>query len=160
MIAYRLLFFALPAILLTLLQLNIPWHMILGGGGGGTPVENFSGALPQENDDDDGSKKNSDAGSKENSDDGSKKKDGDRGSSRDCLVAFDGPSTMTSNEEIDRIPAESMRMHKAVVAYQRKCRRQNEWASNLIQRRNMEDLALACEQKRREEERSEQIYRR
>ncbi len=169
MIAHRLLFFALPALVLLVMQLNIPWHMLLGGDDGDN-AETYTDKKEQKKqkkqkkqkrsttslegfkDDKDGE---SDSDKNSDSDNDNKKV---RGSQR-CLVAFDGPSTMTSNEDIDRIPEESERMRNAVRAYQKRCRRQNEWASDLIQKRNMEELALVCEQKRREDKRGEQIYR-
>ncbi len=159
MIAHRLLFFALPALVLLVMQLNIPWHMLLGGDGEKT--ETYTDKKKQKK-----QKRSSLEGFKDNDNDNDKDSDKDsdkdnrkvRGSQH-CLVAFDGPSTMTSNEDIDRIPEESERMRNAVRAYQKRCRRQNEWASDLIQKRKMEELALVCEQKRREDKRGEQIYR-
>lgn len=153
MIAHRLLFFALPAVLLLIMQLNIPWHALLGGGGGGGGSSNSN------------SNSGMSAGSlekfQEELKDGEmdeaekKKKRKTHLVAKNCLVAFDGPSTMTSNEDIERIPDESKRMQKAVQEYHKHCRRENEWASELIQRRNMEELALMCERKRHEDKRIE-----
>jgi hypothetical protein len=171
MIAHRLLFFALPALVLLVMQLNIPWHMLLGGDDGDN-AETYTDKKKQKKQKRsttslEGFKDDNDSDSDKDSDNDNNDSDNDnndsasrkvRGSQR-CLVAFDGPSTMTSNEDIDRIPEESERMRNAVRAYQKRCRRQNEWASDLIQKRKMEELALVCEQKRREDKRGEQIYR-
>ena len=170
MIAHRLLFFALPALVLLVMQLNIPWHMLIGDNTETyEDTDTSKGHTKKGQDRRKRQKKQSRPtttlsleGFKDGTDDDDidqKTRDPKNGSQR-CLVAFDGPSTMTTNEDIDRIPEESERMRNAVRAYQKRCRRQNEWASDLIQKRNMEELALVCEQKRREDKRGEQIYRR
>lgn len=153
MIAHRLLFFALPAVLLLIMQLNIPWHALLGGGGWYGESSNTN------NNSNSGGDKGSLEKFQEELKDGemeeAEKKKKKTQNVTKCLVAFDGPSTMTSNEDIERIPDESKRMQKAVQEYHKRCRRENEWASELIQRRNMEELALMCERKRHEDKRIE-----